>query len=345
MQIKLFLCLSLLLSFTAFAGDWKTNKLINGCRIFNIAGYMEKAFPGSICIFLDNGNVVSATDNAIRMINPKNEIMWEFKGHFHHQVNLSNDKSKILALSSKVSGDLREDVFYIFDLSGNVLFTQTAANLYKSTGMGPINWRMSALTLDGVTLTKEFSHFNSFYDIPHLTGKNLPDWLKEGNIIVNTSLSGIFILTPDMSKVLHHIVLEGSTHHRVHDVQIKPNGNILLFNNLVAMGPPSIAYLIGWKPTMHHSAIQEIDPLTKKVVQEFTATPKTMFYSWICGSVQELDNDTWLFTHLLTGTYIYSKSKKDFVASIPGTHADNQRFGPVQQVKSQDLSKFLSYWP
>jgi len=153
------------------------------------------------------------------------------------------------------------------------------------------------------------------------------------------------VLSPDMSTLLHHIDYKGSTHHRIHDVQVKPNGNFLLFNNLVAMGPPTIFFLTGPTPTNHHSAVQEINPVSMKVIQEFTTTPKTAFYSWICGSVQELDSDTWLMTHLLSGTYIYSKSKKDFVASIPGTHADNQRFGPVQQVKAQDLSKFMSHYP
>lgn len=345
MQIRHVLLIAILVSFNAFANNWKQLKLINGCRIHAMAGYMERAFPGAICIFLDNGNFISATETAIRMINPKNEIVWEHKGHFHHQVNLSNDKTKIFALSSEINNELREDSFIIFDLDGKVLSTQKASELYRMAGMKALNWRMQPLTLNGVTASKEFSHFNSFYDVPTLTNKNLPKWLKEGNIILNTQESGIFILSPDMKELLYHTVLKGSSFHRIHDVQVKANGNFLLFNNLVEAGLKKPYFLVGYDLTNHHSAVQEIHPETHKIVQEFSANPKTIFYSWICGSIQELDSDTWLFTHFLTGTYIYSKSKKELVASIPGTHADNQRFGPAQQVKAQDLTKFLSHWP
>jgi hypothetical protein len=345
MQIRFFVLIVLAFSFSIHAQEWKKFHLVNGCRVYTMSGFMQRAFPGSICIFLDNGNLVSASDNAIRMINPKNEIVWEQKGHFHHQVNLSSDKSKILALSSEINNGLREDTFYILDFNGKIVSFQKASELYKFAGLKPLNWGMQPLTLNGVSTSQEFSHFNSIYDVPRLTGKNLPAWLKEGNIVVNSTHSGIFVLSPDMTLLLHHILLPGSTYHRVHDVQVKSNGNFLLFNNLVAIGPPTPYFLTGPRPTNHHSAIQEIHPTSLKVVQEFSANPKTLFYSWICGSVQELDSDTWLITHFLSGTYIYSKSKKDFVASIPGTHADNQRFSPVQQVKAQDLSKFMSYWP
>lgn len=345
MPLKFFFLIFILFSLPAGATDWKKLKYINGCKIYNPGGYMEKNFPGSMCLFMDDGNVISASETSIKMITPKNEVKWEYKGHFHHQLNFSHKKDKIFVLGSDVNNGLREDVFYVFDLSGKLLHTQKSSELLKSKNLHSLKWPMHPLTLNGVNLTQEISHFNSIYDIPQLTKKSSLSWLKEGNIVLNASSSGIFIMSPDLSEVLHHINYQGSTYHRLHDVQIKPNGHFLIFNNLVAVGKPEPYYLIGPHPKMNYSAIQELDPATLKVVNEFTAKPKQMFYSWVCGGVQELDDDLWLFTHFLTGTYIYSKSKKDLVASIPGTNADDQRFNPTQQVKAQDLTLFLSHWP
>lgn len=336
---------ALIFSTLASASTWKTNKLVNGCRVYNIAGYIERSFPGNMCLFLDNGNLVSASTTAVRMFNPKNEILWEVKGHYHHQMNLSHDQSKILILGSDLYDNLRDDTFSVIDLNGKVLAHRKASDIYREKKLEFLNWRTDPTLVNGVSTVKEISHFNSIYDIPKLKLKNPPAWMKPGNIVVNSTASGIFILSPDLKDILHHVTINASTHHRIHDVQVKDNGNFLIFNNLVANGPATPYYLTGPIRTMHHSAVQEIHPVTQIVIAEFSAQPKTIFYSWICGSVQELDSDTWVFTHFLTGTYIYSKSKKEMVASIPGTHADNQRFGPVQQVKSQDLTKFLTFWP
>lgn len=345
MSLKLILFVIITFSLQAFATDWKKLKFVNGCKIYNPGGYMEKNFPGAMCIFLDNGNLITSSETSVRMINPKNEVLWEVKGHFHHQMNLSYKKDKILILSSDEKGGQREDTFNVIDLEGKVLHTQKASELLSFANLKPLNWRMNPQLFNGVTLTKEISHFNSIYDIPPQSKKRSLSWLNEGNIVVNGSGAGIFILSPDLSRVLHHINYKGSTNNRLHDVQVKPNGNLIFFNNLVAVGKPMPFYISGPVPTMNYSAVQEINPENLNIVEEFTAKPKTMFYSWICGNIQELDDDLWLFTHFLTGTYIYSKSKKDFVASIPGTHADDQRFNPAQQVRAQDLTKFLSYWP
>lgn len=201
---------------------------------------------------------------------------------------------------------------------------------------------MAPTLISKIKTNIELSHFNSFYEIPKILFRNVPTYIKEGNIILNSSAQGLFILSPDLSKIIHYTNFKQSQHHRTHDVQVTERGTYLFFNNLVENGRKSINYISGPDSSDYHSAIQEINSRTHEVVAEFSARPKSIFYSWICGSIQEVDEDTWLFTHFLTGTYIYSKKKDEFMMSIPGTHADNERFVPVQQVKLQDLNSFLS---
>jgi hypothetical protein len=50
-----------------------------------------------------------------------------------------------------------------------------------------------------------------------------------------------------------------------------------------------------------------------KIIFKFKSNPESTFYSWYCGGVQKLDEDTVLFSHLLTGTYLYSIKQKKII--------------------------------
>lgn len=64
----------------------------------------------------------------------------------------------------------------------------------------------------------------------------------------------------------------------------------------------------------------------------------------ICGSVQKLDSDHFLISHVLMGTYVYSISKKKMISYTIFTNFRDNTFYPVFSVKAYDLEKFLSFW-
>ena len=72
------------------------------------------------------------------------------------------------------------------------------------------------------------------------------------------------------------------------------------------------------------------------------SNPRELFYSKACGSVQEVSKDQWLITHMINGTYLYSKKEKKILYSTSMTHLEGQQFRVIQQVKVEDLSRFLS---
>ncbi len=339
----------LLNSSFSYSIELKNYQLINGCTIREMNGRTFKTFPGQICIIMENGSIVSATDNHLILINKKSEVVWEIPGHFHHQVNLSLDGKRILAISSELINvkqtPIRQDSLLIVDLEGKILHKQIAREILQQAGLMGESMLMS-LTLQEIFKVKnEISHFNSFYEIPKLSGTDHPSYLKEGNYIVNGTGSGFFILSSNLKKVLHHEQPKVSYHSRMHDVQVTSQGNYLLFNNLVVTGKGLIDFEgKGPGPLLLHSAIMELKPSNLKIVNQFEATPKSMFYSAFCGGIQELDKDTWLFSDVMTGTYIYSKKKKDFFAVIPWSHMTNDVYNPTQQIKAQDLSSFLDHW-
>ena len=330
----------------SFASSWMNYNLVNGCRVMSMTGAFVSVFPGQMCIFLENGDFLSGTTTSLRRINTKNEDVWEIKGNFHHQLNLSNDGKRILALTSDVitleEKKTRQDKILILDLDGNIIHQQVMEKLLVGRNIPLVPRGLNSFEQKIHNVESEISHLNSIYEIPKLNSKKNPEYIREGNIIVNGTVSGSFILSPDLKTDLHHIIFKNSRDHWVHDVQITNEGNFLYFNNVVSSNSMGSSLLGGDNEfTSFYSAVEEIRPGSQKIVMKFEANPKGTFYSWICGSVQELDDDNWLISHHLMGSYIYSKRKKDLIATIPLTHMEYSVLLGGQQSKAYDLSKFL----
>ncbi len=69
----------------------------------------------------------------------------------------------------------------------------------------------------------------------------------------------------------------------------------------------------GFVRNVKSSVIQEINLGTDKIVFQFQGKPMSLFYSEVSGGVKRLNSDHLLFSHLVSGSYIYSRSKKDIV--------------------------------
>jgi hypothetical protein len=308
-----------------WALDQKNTHLVNGCTLFNWRGERVKIFPGSFCQFFNDGSLLTGVIDSLKYMTKDSEIKWEYKGHIHHQVNLSHDLQRILVMSSdyipKDGENYRIDRFVVLSKEGKVLHSESAANYMKQ-----VNEKGYAKS--------ELTHFNSFYEIPEITG-NAPEYIKKGNYIVNSYGVGVFILSSDLKKVLHFRKIHTSFWNSIHDAQILPNGRMIYFNNSGLYTSQKIDF----------STIEEMDLNTNKIEFEFRASPEATFFSLHCGGVQKIDEDNILFSHMLTGTYVYSKKKKTIVKYLYQTHmVDFFRFFPSQQVKAVDVRAFMSHW-
>ncbi len=278
-----------------------------GCLLFDYQGKFLKSFPGYFCIFLDDGRVISANERRISMLGLKGEVEWSIEDHHHHQINLSPDGKRILALGSSFvpeNGEIiRYDKFVIYSLDGKVIHQNTIKDLGKDF----LNMRVGDTIKEYYRGVKwERSHFNSIFEVPPLKKPSSVAWIKEGNVVVNSFYLGIYVLTPDLSKVLHHFKPPQSLVSRIHDVQVLENGNILLFNNA--------HYKVN--DPFRLSALLELDPLTMKPLFTFTGEEGIPLYSRHCGGVQKLDENFYVFSTMVNGTYIYSKREKKVVRTI-----------------------------
>jgi len=309
------------------------HQLVTGCTVLDFNDTILAQLPGKFCAFFDDGSFVSASDTHLRFITKDNEVKWEIPGHFHHQLNLSIDKTKILALGSRIfpvksNGSFRSDRLMVVDLAGKILHEADSEEVLKTTGIRWLAWEMTQAFREITGAGIEMSHFNSFYEIP----KNPNPAFKAGGYIVNGHSQGSFIFSPDLQSVTLAPPLRIAFLNNSHDVQVTERGNLLLFVNKHRDGRHENPF----------STVNEVDPRTQKSVFEFSATPKELFYSEYCGGVQELDGDHVLISDQLTGTFVYATKRKKILSAVRKTHKLNNTPGQAQQVKLFDLGKFLT---
>lgn len=297
--------------------------MVNWCDIYKMNGDLVQRNPGMICQFYDDGSFVTASMENVKYLSIKNEVKWTIPGEFHHQMNKSPDGERILALTTHYTTDkkgkrLGIDKFLVLKKDGTILHETLS------------DWIFKGLKGEKSYSQDELTHFNSFYEIPAMKVAGLPDYIKPGNYIVNSYNIGVFILSPDLKTILHHQKFATSRGHKVHDVQILPNGNYLFFNNIDARSTDENKF----------SSVQEMNH-QGVVVNEFPANTGANFFSLHMGGVQALDDEHWFITHAVAGNYLYSNKTKKIIRNIYQTHFQNDRYLPAQQVKVQDLAKFL----
>lgn len=329
MKIVVFL---LLFTWPELQASSPFHHLVNGCAVYDSEGSFVKIFPGTQCLFLEDGGFVSASNDSLKRFDKNFAELWAIEGHFHHQLNWSFDKSRILALGSKVvkrdGKDHRLDTFLVVDMAGKILAQQDAEFLMKQMRVKP-RIRGSSFMIKKLSVNMELTHFNSFHEIPPQTEGSS---FEAGNFVVNALSQGIFILSQDLSKVRSRIIIKDSSDHSIHDVQIRKNGNLLFFNNEVA-SVPGVSY----------SAAQEVQMSDQKLVTEFSSQPREAFFSKYCGSVQELADGDWLIAHMYTGAFLFSPVSKSLTRAWPSVNIYNGSFYPTQQIRTFDLRKFFSH--
>ncbi len=328
------------LMFFASLESWaNTNKphLVQGCRILDQQGLPLQQFPGEMCLFFEDGSFASATISGLTYFDQADTPRWTIPGHFHHQLNISQDGKRILAISSttvqRQGVPVRMDTLMVISREGKVLHQTQMDEMLQQKKLPELRWPTSEVIVQVTGAATELSHINSIYEIPRIQRSGPWGAFSEGDIIVNGLDQGMFVLSPDLSRIKYHTVFNTSWGHRVHDLQVTERGTFLFFNNVHSASSEQDQF----------SAIQELDPHSGRIIFVFTAQPRSIFYSAYCGGVQELDSDRLMFSDAFNTTYLYSRSKKTVLAALRGTHLANGIPVVVQQVRAYDLSQFLDH--
>lgn len=302
-----------------------------GCQILDNQGIFKWSLPGGVrCIFFDDGSVVAAANNQLVMYDENLKIRWIKDIFNHHQLNRTD--SELLVMSDEhilEDGELvRYDMLYALDFSGNILKTFRISDL--KTNWYSQNekkyWTLASPYKKGNKLvSREFSHFNSFYALPKNAAEEKDSIFSEGNYIVSDCRGKIFIIDRNLKNVLWEMKEIEGMGLRTHDAQFTRQGKIIYYYNNA------------WGK-QNYTTLDEIDPFTLKRRIIFKENPPEIFSSMIKGGLQILENG-----NILTSDNSYPPRAFEF---IPSTHEivwsyHLKNITEIQQIKRYDLSLFL----
>ncbi|MBC7539769.1 MAG: hypothetical protein H7281_13190 [Bacteriovorax sp.] len=310
--------------------------LILSCSIYNMNGKRLRRYPGSICVFEENGNLLLSNNqkNELSFFDPNMRILWKIPMHIHHQINKTSDGDfLILSSESKIyrNKKIRFDRLIKINLKGEIVASFKFYD-HKKAILKNINKRKLPLFKFGWDKDNQYlgeaetSHSNSFYEIPVNDKSQLFPELQAGNFIVNPNNNGwIMILDHSLTHILKFIKPPAD---RIHDVQITEKGEILLYNNQVHY------------TQQIYSELQIYSYPDQNIIWNYHRNSSDFNYPDV-GGVQLLGNDELLFSDIHIDSFkailLNYKTKKELKVIIPEGY---ERLG-AQQVKMQNLNSFL----
>ncbi len=308
-----------------------------GCSLFDSKANLVRRVPGNRCVFLNDGTFLMGYTAGLIFYDRTSAGKWNLPMHTHHIITQTSAGDILVGSSElkKLKGHtVRFDVLHRVNTSGKILSSFKIYDHRKELEpvslktLGKFNWDPDS----GFSADFEFTHMNSYYEIQENASAAVIPAFKTGNVIVNCIGPGrIMILSPDLQKILWQLdqrTISGSPNY--HDVQVLPNGNLLMYENV--------------ESGQQNSSLLEYNPVAKKIEWRYRTDPPSAFFAPATGGVQLLPD----------GTLLYSLPKEaNFAIRIDrnGKTLETFRFPPVtdstgknigiQDAKFVDLSGFL----
>ncbi len=282
--------------------------IVAGCSVFKRDGKLERIFPGRNCFFGKNGELVSTTDQGIRIFSPSDgHLIWERALNGRFRVELSQDRERILLIEPLL--DQTIDRLRILNFRGEVQH-EVSSDYFR-------NDPNSCIT--------------SFFDIPHQS-KNR--FLHEGDFIVADAAGNFYVLSADLKRIRKKFLSQKKPSRMLVDVQVNQDGKIFYLNKKPDANTQ-------FRSTV---AYEEFDPESKKVFQQF---PEKLDFSFLIpagGGASPVDDDQLVITHPLSGSYVFSRESLKLISFIPGMHMVSEGCSPVNRVRIENLKEDLKKW-
>lgn len=264
------------------------------CLLLDFSGNLYKKWPGGLCLFQKDGTTIYASYNSKKLVKvrPNGIKEWESPVAVHHEMSLTRDQ-RILLLSESIrnfrgDNNARFDVFKIFNQEGKELASwdtfehfEEILELLKLTGKDfPPKLAVKSNPFGEFV---EYTHANSFKEVPPNPLYPAVSYLKPGNYILGMNCLGLFLfLDHDLKKIEGVYHYQGSLSCNTHDAQVLNNGHILHLLNYESL--PS-----------NGMTLVEIDPVTGSRHWEYKNLLTDSLNSNYQGSVQLLPNGNMLY--------------------------------------------------
>ena len=311
--------------------------LIKGCIVYELDGHKIARFPGDLCEFFPEGEIIAslAEHDKLLFYNINKEVLWKIQMPAHHDITIASDQT-IYVLSFEnhdfFGRKVRFDSFYQLNKKGEVQrkwdafdhleeifdalknssriklgFNGECADLKRFLDEQPELLFFPLVTDSSYRVFPntymwqadyEITHINTLRELPPNPLEKIDPRFKAGNLLLSFNNYGtIAILDSSSFEILWTYSIEYAV--GLHDPDMLPNGNILMYINSSWPDEEPSTYF------SDHSIVREIRPLTSEVVWEYIADPPTSFRSpEMCG-VQRLPNGNTLVTDNTNGGRIF----------------------------------------
>jgi hypothetical protein len=286
-----------------------------GCSLIKRDGSLVRKLNGMHCNILENGDLITAL----------------YEDKFHGSIAKMRNYNRIWEVSNFVSHDISispidQSIWYInleFENKRNQRIKIDSIVNISQSGEEILRWRpddhldeISSLINGPLKEPSEYKnetiengsfggfHINSVEIIPaNDLMKEHPEFLP-GNVLISDNYNGIALIFDRESKKVAW-AFQAASKCGLHNARWLPNNRILLFSNRSATSPTiSNEKLITLchRGEQYHvpgvaSYIEEIDPVSRKVVWSYTEPPAGGMCCRGLGSVQRRDNGNTLLSY------------------------------------------------
>ncbi len=312
---------------------------VSGATIYDKDLHVVKRFAGRCGVFLDDGSFILSHDKKQKMFVTKysaiGSILWEREYYVHHQMNLSQDKKKLLVISSEDrvedGKNHKYDKFIILDINTGKALAEKSSFDFFNSGSKAFSEKLFYKGESPV-------HFNSFYDIPENPTENVRPEFNKDNYIINDAFRPYVILVDrSLNIVLEERLFEGK--NSLHDVQVQRDGKVLFYRGQHEVGTGRRATVFKYDPIVRKSEL--IFPEDLKI----PGGEAIVGFSLWGGSAQETA-EGFLISHndsVQGQMTILTDRSGHVVRKMLNPEIDRKTDKPadIQQIKQYDLSEFL----
>jgi len=319
-----------------------------GCLILEKNGAVLKNFPGHLCLFLENGDlIVSNPTEKMRYYQSNGNMLWEDDNPGLHQLILANDKKHFITIVSEsnlLNGKtLRTDVFTMRDFQNKTVkewSTFQNLDLLKRYGLTyfsscknepcamPVYW----LGAKGTKYDGQLTHTNMIQEFTKNEAIPSSNIWKKGNFLVYLfgRLTVALVLDSEMKQVLWHFDFTKIGRDNLHSLQLTPKGTLLAFFN----------YTLPYAQEPLFSSIGLLDLNTLQTKWSYSGNPPRKYFVENQGGVQLLKNGNYFYTvsnpDNLSGHEVTTSGKEIFSIAV-----DVNKFHRFQEIKQIDAAEFL----
>jgi hypothetical protein len=309
------------------------------CIIESLEGEVVITLPGGFCHIFPDGSLLTFHEGTGVMFDGSGILKWKIPVTMHHDLFVDEISGTFFVIIGDFYGSketVRYDGVRGFDLDGNQIFNWELKDHIDEFERIVGEKIAPSRTNSGLL---QFAHLNSVQIIPPNSLETEHPAFHRGNLLVNCWKYGIlFILDRKTSKIIWSFRRKDDLVWRTHTPRITSKGKILLLANLHDTKDPD----------QNFSAIEMLDPLTRKIAMQLTAEDRNKFFTMDGGGVQLLDNGNFLVTQSDSGIAFEMTSHGRIVWQWnnpnEGPHQKPGYVYRVERVSKTRVEKVLKYW-